>query len=148
MLTPDPIAAFRLDERVAVVTGASSGLGARFARGLDAAGARVVVAARRRDRLDALADELEDAFSVACDLSDAGAPAALVKATLDRFGRIDIVVNNAGVDHVEPAIDQSIDDFRRELDVNLVAPFELARHAARAMNDAGQPGSIVNIGSV
>jgi len=148
VLTPDPIAAFRLDERVAVVTGASSGLGARFARVLDAAGARVVVAARRHDRLEALAAELHDALPVACDLSDGTAPAALVDATLDRFGRIDIIVNNAGVDHIEPAIDQSIDDFRRELDVNLVAPFELARHAARAMIDAGQPGSIVNIGSV
>lgn len=148
MLTPDPIAAFRLDERVAVVTGASSGLGARFARVLDAAGARVVIAARREDRLEALAGELDDALPVACDLSDATAPAALVEATLDRFGRIDIVVNNAGVDHTQPAIDQSINDFRHELDVNLVAPFELARHAARAMIDAGTAGSIINIGSV
>ena len=73
----DPLAAFRLDGRVAIVTGASSGLGARFARVLDAAGARVVLAARRRERLENLASELADAEPVACDLSQPDAPGAL-----------------------------------------------------------------------
>ncbi len=80
----DPLAAFRLDGRVAIVTGASSGLGARFARVLDAAGARVVLAARRRERLEELAGELTDALPVSCDLSDPEAPAALVDAALGR----------------------------------------------------------------
>src|SRR4029453_18253728 len=66
----DPLSAFRLDGRVAIVTGASSGLGARFARVLDAAGARVVLAARRRERLEGLAADLTDAIPVACDLSE------------------------------------------------------------------------------
>jgi len=144
----DPLAAFALEGRVAIVTGASSGLGARFARVLDAAGARIVLAARRADRLEALADELQDALPVACDLAVPGAPAALVGAALARFGQIDVLVNNAGIDHTEPAVEQSIDDFRRELEVNLVAPFELARSAARSMIESGRGGSVVNIASV
>ena len=74
----DPLAAFRLDGRVAIVTGASSGLGARFARALDAVGARVVLAARRHERLEKLAGELTDALPVSCDLSEPDAPGALV----------------------------------------------------------------------
>jgi hypothetical protein len=144
----DPFAAFRLDGRVAIVTGASSGLGARFARVLDAAGARVVLAARRLDRLEQLAEELDDALAVECDLSDPGAPSGLVDATVDRFGQLDVVVNNAGFSEVEPALDQSTDLFRRELEVNLVAPFDVARNAARAMVDGDRGGSIINVASV
>ncbi|MEX2256904.1 MAG: SDR family oxidoreductase [Acidimicrobiia bacterium] len=144
----DPLASFRLDGRVAIVTGASSGLGARFARVLDAAGARVVLAARRVDRLESLAESLTDAHAVECDLADPTAPGRLVDAAIERYGAVDIVVNNAGIDHTEPALDESLEQFREELDVNLVAPFELARCAARTMIAAERPGSIVNIGSV
>jgi hypothetical protein len=144
----DPLRAFRLDGRVAIVTGASSGLGERFARVLDAAGARVVVAARRVDRLEALAAELSDAHAVSCDLSTARAATDLVEATLDRFGAVDVVVNNAAIDHVEPALEEPLDDFRRQLEVNLVAPFELARGAARCMVEQGRAGSIVNVASI
>src|SRR5436309_9567562 len=91
-----PAEVFGLDGRVAVVTGASSGLGDRFARVLSAAGARVVLAARRIDRLEALASELPDALPVPCDLTEPGAPERLVAATLDHYQRVDIVVNNAG----------------------------------------------------
>jgi NAD(P)-dependent dehydrogenase (short-subunit alcohol dehydrogenase family) len=143
-----PLAAFDLHDRVAIVTGASSGLGARFARVLDAAGASVVLAARRVDRLEQLAGQLRDSLTVGCDLARPGDAAALVDATLERFGRVDVLVNNAGVEHTEPAVDQALDDFRYELEVNLVAPFELARLAARAMIAAGNGGSIVNISSV
>ncbi len=144
----DPLAAFSLEDRVAIVTGASSGLGTRFARILDAAGARVVLAARRADRLDVLAGELRDALPVTCDLSQQDQTASLVDAALAHFGRIDVLVNNAGIDHTEPAIDQDLDDFRRELEVNLVAPFELARLTARGMIERGAGGSIVNVSSV
>jgi len=144
----DPLSQFRLDGRVAIVTGASAGLGARFARVLDGAGARVVLAARRVDRLAALADELTDAHAVACDLGEPGAPTALVEATLERYGRIDVVVNNAGVQYSAPALDVPMDEFRRVVTVNLEAPFELAREAARSMIGQGTGGSIVNIASI
>ena len=139
---------FRLDGRVAILTGASSGLGERFARVLGAAGASVVLAARRADRLDALAASLPDALAVPCDLTATGAPDALLAAALGHYGQVDIVVNNAGISRVLSAVDDDVDEFRRELEINLVAPYELARKAAGWMIDQKRPGSIVNIGSV
>jgi NAD(P)-dependent dehydrogenase (short-subunit alcohol dehydrogenase family) len=144
----DPLAAFRLDGHVAIVTGASSGLGTRFARVLDAAGARVVLAARRRERLEDLAGELTDALPVSCDLSEPEAPAALVDATLGHFGRVDVVVNNAGKDAMFPAMEEPVDSFRDVLEVNLVAPFALAQLTARSMVDSGTGGTIVNVASL
>ncbi|MBM3694228.1 MAG: glucose 1-dehydrogenase [Actinobacteria bacterium] len=144
----DPVARFRLDGKVALVTGASSGLGERFARVLDAAGARVVVAARRAERLEALVAELTDAHAVACDLADPGTRTALVREVVERTGHIDVVVNNAGVQATTASTEVAMDDFRRAMRVNLEAPFELAREAARAMIAAGRGGAIVNIASV
>ena len=144
----DPLAAFRLDGRVVLVTGASSGLGRRFARVLDAAGATVVVAARRTKRLEELASELRDAHPVGCDLAVPDAAAALVATVLREHGRIDVLVNNAGTDHIEPALEQPPGAFQRELAVNLVAPFELARLTARSIVEAGRRGTIVNVASI
>jgi NAD(P)-dependent dehydrogenase (short-subunit alcohol dehydrogenase family) len=144
----DPFAPFRLDGKVAIVTGASAGLGARFARVLDAAGARVVLAARREERLDALALELRDAHVVACDLSLDGAPESLVAATLAHYGQVDVLVNNAGTSMPTPAFDETTDKFTGTLRVNLVAPFVLARECARAMIAAETGGTIVNVASI
>ncbi len=130
---------FRLDGRVVVVTGASSGLGERFAR---------VLAARRTERIEALAEELPDALAVTVDLADDDGPQALVDATLAHYGRLDVLVNNAGISRVVPAVDDDLDGFRHELAVDLVAPYELSRRAARWWIDHDHPGVVVNLGSV
>ncbi len=144
----DPLERFRLDGRVAIVTGASSGLGARFARVLAGAGARVVLAARREQRLEDLAGELDGALPVRCDLADPEAAGALVDAALAEYGRVDVLVNNAGTNEVIPALEQPPERFRAIVDVNLVAPFALAQRAARVMIEAGRPGAIVNVASI
>jgi NAD(P)-dependent dehydrogenase (short-subunit alcohol dehydrogenase family) len=145
----DPLAPFRIDGKVAIVTGASSGLGARFARVLDAAGASVVLVARRQERLRQLADELEnDALPVAQDLSALETVGTVVERAHDHYGRIDILVNNAGMVDVHPAEKEPLEEFRKVIDVNLVAPFALSQHAARAMLDGGRGGAIVNVASV
>jgi NADP-dependent 3-hydroxy acid dehydrogenase YdfG len=108
----DPINRFRLDGRVAIVTGASGGLGARFARVLDAAGATVVVAARREDELQAQARQLRNGLAVGGDLTDQKSIEALVARTIEVHGRIDILVNNAGqTDEMTPAIGESRENF-------------------------------------
>ena len=144
----DPFAPFRLEGKVAIVTGASGALGARFARVLDAAGARVVLAARRTERLEQLATDLRDAHVVSCDLALEGAPSSLVAATLAHYDRVDVLVNNAGTSQPTPAFDETTDKFAATLRINLVAPFELARECARAMIAAETGGTIVNVASI
>lgn len=143
----DPLHLFRLDGRVAIVTGASSGLGARAARVLDALGATVVVAARRLDRLEQLAARLADGHAAACDVSVAGASAELVDRAVDRHGRVDVVISCAGIATPGPALRTTRDEFAEVVAVDLLAPFELAQAAARHMRGAGG-GSIVNVASL
>jgi len=144
----DPLASFRLDDRVAIITGASSGLGERFARVLSAVGAKVVVTARRADRLDALVAELPDALAVPVDLTSAGAGETLIGAAVDHYGRLDIVVNNAGASTAIAALDFDVESFRREVEIDLVAPYGVARAAAAWAIGASHPLSIINVGSV
>lgn len=148
MTRTDPTAAFRLDDKVVLITGASSGLGARFARVASAAGATVVVAARRADRLAELVDELDDALPVEVDLTAPGGPEACIDQSMELAGRIDVLINNAGISQVAPALDFSTEDFRHEIEIDLVAPFALARDIARDAITNGRPASIINIGSV
>lgn len=148
MTSTDPTAAFRLDDKVVLITGASSGLGARFARVASAAGATVVVAARRAERLAELADELDDAHAVEVDLTAPGGPEACVARSIELAGRIDVLINNAGISQVAPALDFSTEDFRHEIEIDLVAPFALARDVARDAITNGRPASIINIGSI
>jgi NAD(P)-dependent dehydrogenase (short-subunit alcohol dehydrogenase family) len=128
---------FSLAGKTAVVTGASSGLGARFATVLAAAGATVYAAARRAGRLAALGPEIH---AVTCDVSVADDRVRLAETA----GRIDILVNNAGVPGERQAAKESAADFADVLAVNLVAPF----HLSRLMAESGDGGSIVNVASI
>jgi hypothetical protein len=140
---------FRLDDKVVVITGASSGLGVEFARACAEAGADIVAAARRVDRL---ADTVElvhakgrEGIAVAADVSVEADCKGVVTAAVERFGRVDVLVNNAGIEDHHPASRLELDTFRRVLDVNVTACFAMAQAAAKAM----PPGSsIVNVASV
>ncbi len=137
-----------LDGHVTVVTGASRGLGEAAVRAMVAEGARVVAAARSADALAALAEELGDSVAaVPCDMRDRAAVADLVDEAIARFGRLDSVVNNAGIAPAAKFVDQPDDVFDEVLAVNLAAPAALARRAASYWIDAGQPGSVVNVAS-
>ena len=147
----DPTQRFRLDEQTVIVTGASSGLGSRFARIVAGAGATVVVAARRLARLEALVDDLRsegaDAVAVECDVTIDADVDRLIAAGIDATGHVDVLVNAAGV---APAEDEEIESpglFRRVLEVNAVGLYSCARAAARVMLDRGT-GSIVNVASI
>ena len=138
---------FRMDGRTAVVTGASSGLGVRFARVLHAAGAQLVLAARRAQNLRELADELgERALVVVCDVSVDSDRERLIEEALTGTGHIDVLVNNAGVLSAAPAEDETAKELRDQLEVNLVAAQHLCTLAAPALRQVS--GSIINITSV
>jgi len=145
--TPDPLGLFRLDGQVAIVTGASSGLGERFARVLSAVGANVVVAARRLDRLETLAAELPGALAVQADLSVAEDRERLVAATLEKFGRVDVLVNNAGIGSATRVEDETLEEFRFAMEVNVTAVWHLAKLCGVPMVAAGS-GSIINVTSM
>ena len=137
-----------LDGHVTVVTGASRGLGEAAVRAMVAERARVVAAARSVDALDALGDELGDAVAaVPCDMRDRDAVAGLVDEAVRRFGRLDSVVNNAGIAPASKFVDQPDEVFDEVLAVNLAAPAALARRAASYWIDAGRPGSVINVAS-
>jgi NAD(P)-dependent dehydrogenase (short-subunit alcohol dehydrogenase family) len=144
----NPATMFDMTGRVAIVTGASSGLGHRFARVLHEAGANVVAVARRKERLDELAASCERVVPMVADVTDSTALERLVADVMDRFGRVDVLVNNAGMGRPQPAVEEDIDSFRYTLEVNLVAVFHLARLVAREMMSQATAGSIINIGSV
>lgn len=152
MTTPgDVTRSFRLDGRIAVVTGASAGIGVALAEGLAGAGASLVLVARRRERLEKLAERLESAggtvLPIPGDLSRSEEVDRVVSEALERLGRVDVLVNNAGVTRILPAEEETADTFREVLDVNLVGAFLCAQRFGRAMLEQGH-GSIVNVASV
>ncbi len=143
---------FALDGRVALVTGASSGLGARFATALARAGAAVLLAARRADRLqaevDAIAADGGKAAAVTMDVTDAVAVGEAFDAAEAAFGPVDILVNNAGIAQMGTVVDIPVEDWDAVIEVNLRAAFLVAREGARRMIAQAAGGSIVNIASI
>ena len=149
MSTPSLGDLFRLDGKVAIVTGASSGLGVEFARTLAEAGADVVLGARRASGLADTARAVEaagrTALAVTTDVADPAACQRLVDAAMERFGHVDVLVNNAGVATSVPATRETPEQFRGVIDVNLSGAYWMAQACGRVM----RPGSsIVNISSV
>ncbi len=147
LFAPDALAG-----RIALVTGASSGLGRHFALVLARHGADVIVAARRADALAALAAEIEalgrKAYAVTMDVRDAGSVDGAVRDAVDRASAIDILVNNAGIAMTKPALMTSEEEWRSVVDTNLDGAFRVARATAKVMADAKRGGSIVNIASI
>lgn len=140
---------FRLDDKVVVITGASSGLGVSFAEACAEAGADVVLAARRVEKLDATAELVRAAGSralgVQTDVTNPEQCAALVDAAMQEFGRVDVLVNSAGVGTAVPALRETPEQFRKVIDVNLNGSYWVAQACGRVM----QPGSsIINVSSV
>jgi len=138
----------RLEGRTAIVTGASKGIGRAIAERFAAEGAAVVVNSRSAERAAAAADGIEDAVGVAADVSQYDGVAALVDAAVERFGRLDVMVNNAGITTIAPAEGFDHETFREVIDVDLVGVFFGSKLAARAMIDRGEGGAILDVSSM
>ncbi len=138
--------------RVVLVTGASSGLGAHFARTLSGAGASVVLAARRVDRLTALCEELESSggrvLPVRLDVTDPESIAAAIDEVGASFGVIDVLVNNAGVGLSSRFVETTVDQWNEVVGTNLLGVANVARAVVTSMIEAERPGSIINIASI
>ena len=136
-----------LTGRVAVVTGVTSGIGRVLARDLLAAGAAVVGCARDGQRLDVVAAELPGLIAVQCDLRESADRAALVRAAIDRFGQVDVLVHNAGLGFVGAVADMSAEDVERIIDTNVTAFIDLARLVLPGMQRRGD-GDVLVVSSV
>jgi NAD(P)-dependent dehydrogenase (short-subunit alcohol dehydrogenase family) len=151
MSFPLPNVSTDLSGQTALVTGASSGLGLRFARVLAACGAKVALAARRLDRLEALADEIRaqggEAMPIQMDATDAGQLTASVEKAQAELGLVTILVNNAGIPDAQRAHKMPLELIDRVIDINIRAPYVLSCEVARRLIEAKRPGRIVNIAS-
>ncbi len=143
----DPTSMFRLDGKVVILTGASSGLGLRFAEVLHAAGAQVVLAARRMDRLDELAARLPGSLPIRTDIALPEDCESLAQTVLDRFGRIDVLINNAGLANQHPPESEPIESWRQVMAVNLDGLFQLTQHCATKWM-LQNSGVVVNVASM
>jgi NAD(P)-dependent dehydrogenase (short-subunit alcohol dehydrogenase family) len=141
---------FRLDGRTAIVTGASSGLGVAFAEGLAEAGADLAICARRTDKLQATREKVEAlgrrCVAVEADVSDPEQCTRVVEAAKAELGRVDVLVNNAGIGTAVPATRETPEQFRQVIDINLNGSYWMAQAFARNAGEEG--GAIVNVGSV
>ncbi|MBQ3283656.1 MAG: SDR family oxidoreductase [Atopobiaceae bacterium] len=144
---------FDLTGRVAIVTGASGGLGVQMAKALASQGANIVVFARRQQQIDEVAAAIAEEFgvetmAVRCDITDTEGVNAAVASVLDRFGRIDILINNAGTGAVAPAEDITDDQFNGEMQIDLFGTFKVARAVAKQAMIPAKYGRIINIASM
>lgn len=143
---------FSLAGKTVLVTGASSGIGAHLARVAAQAGARVVLAARRLERLGNVAEDIQreggQALAVTLDVTDRASVEAAFDAAEAAFGVVDVVLNNAGIGHAHQVLNISEEDWRQMLSTNLDGVWRVAQVAAQRLAKAGKPGSIVNIASI
>jgi 3-oxoacyl-[acyl-carrier protein] reductase len=141
----------KLHGKVAVITGASAGIGQASARALAREGARLVLTARRRDRLDALLEEARalgtDGVAVIGDARDEATAVNTIEAAKSTFGRVDILINNVGVGNYKKLVDTSLDDYVEMFDGNVRSTFLFARHAAPVMI-AQEEGTILMVSSM
>ena len=147
----EPSSLFDLSGRVAIVTGGSVGLGRQMAEGLAGAGASLVLCARKLDRCEAAAADPRllgaDVLALGCDVKDPDSIGAAVASAMDRFGRIDFLVNNAGTTWGAPTEDMALADWTKVLETNLTGAFLFSQAVGRVMLAAGR-GSILNIASI
>jgi NAD(P)-dependent dehydrogenase (short-subunit alcohol dehydrogenase family) len=150
--TPHVRTLFELSEQVALVTGGSRGLGLEIATGLGEAGASVAITARRESWLTTAEDELSalgiNTLPLVCDVSDANQVRAAVERTLKEFGRIDVLVNNAGISWAAPAEQMTVEKWREVIDVNATGCFLMSQAVGRTWIEGGRPGAIINIASI
>ncbi|MDX6539137.1 MAG: 2-dehydro-3-deoxy-D-gluconate 5-dehydrogenase [Gaiellales bacterium] len=148
MITSDPLAGFRLDGKVALVTGGNGGLGQAVARGLRAVGAEVVVTGRDAGKNREAAADHGEHNVLALDVRDEASVEAAIAAVSERHGRLDVLVNNAGVGGSYSVLDMTLEEWRLLVDTSLTGSFLCAKYGARAMIAAGNGGAIINLGSM
>ena len=144
---------FDLKGQVAIVTGCSTGLGVQMAKALANQGATIVAVARRQEMIDAVASDIAKEFgvptlAVRCDITDTAAVDAMVDTVIEKFGRVDILINNAGTGAVAPAEDITDDQFNNEMNIDLFGSFRVARAVAKKYMIKANYGRIINIASM
>ena len=144
----DPLNVFRLDGKIALVTGASSGIGAQTVKLFSSLGAKVIAAARREDRLQDLANQYPNVIAVKCDVGVEADCKNVVNTTINEFGKIDILINNAGISDPIPALEEDLDQFKRVIQIDLISCFHLAQLCAQHMETQESGGAIVNVASI
>ncbi|MCQ2534119.1 MAG: SDR family oxidoreductase [Clostridia bacterium] len=144
---------FDLSGQVAIVTGCSAGLGVQMAKALANQGASIVAVARRQEKIEAVAAEIKaefgvETYAIRCDITDTANVDAMVDEVLAKFGRIDIVINNAGTGAVAPAEDITDEQFNNEMNIDLFGSFRVARSVAKKAMIPANYGRIINIASM
>ena len=144
----DPLNVFRLDGKIAIVTGASSGIGAQTVKLFSSLGAKVIAAARREDRLHDLANQYPNVMAVKCDVGVEADCKNLVDTVINEYDKIDILINNAGISDPIPALEEALDQFKRVIQIDLISCFHLAQLCAQHMETQESGGAIVNVASI